>query len=339
MDSTERSELIKQVFKSDAGKKIDDKEKTVIKSWLNGEPKWKAWAVVMRKRIRLNKVKDTTSLRVQASRFWSNERILRVIYELVVVGVIADNEARLLGKPYETFVNGLLTRLTDEERQKAADSIARLNQTVAEKAINDVVGLDDEKPKTKKKSTTKASKSKPEKKTSKQPDKKPTPNPDPKPQRPHIEPEETKIQERERIRRSFDEQRQAWLESFRDIENPKSTTAYGIGLWLAIEVIQQVNKKKAWIEKNRLSPMDSSPYSATDVSAIKAVLSALLPFAPAPTETERKAMTMAGVIIGLTADEMGVNPDEYTAPIPAGSKAAKLAEESENEAVDIDVDE
>lgn len=120
--------------------------------------------------------------------------------------------------------------------------------------------------------------------------------------------------------RSYDRQRQSWLDSFRDIENPSASTPYGIGLWLAIEVITQVNKRKAYIEQHKLNPIDASPYSSTDISAIKAVLSALLPFSPTPSSDERKAITMASVIVGLTADEVAINPDAFTAPVPAGVK-------------------
>lgn len=128
----------------------------------------------------------------------------------------------------------------------------------------------------------------------------------------------TKPTEEEIVSRTYDKQREAWLESFKDIENPTATTPYGIGLWLAIEVITNVNRKKALIAKKKLDPFEFSPYSSTDVSAIKAVLSALLPFAPAPTPDETKSMTMASVIVSMTAEEAGINPDAYTAPLPAG---------------------
>ena len=124
-------------------------------------------------------------------------------------------------------------------------------------------------------------------------------------------------------KRSYSEQRQAWLESFQDIENPSATTPYGIGLWLGSRVLAQVNKREQWIERHNISPMDKDgcPYTSTDISAVKTVLAALLPFAPAPTQQELKQLTTAGLIISLTAEEMGINPDEYVAPTPPGVKS------------------
>ena len=275
---TERESLIAQVLvESKAGYELDNVEREIIEAWLDGEPKWKAWAGVMRKKELRKAAKDkklANSIRVLANKFWVSERIIAVTQALVDSGVVRDIDGRScnIGASKSKAVkedNPEEKEKVKKEHIKTAEATAKLEKTISEKAIDEVI--------------------------------------------------EDEV-DREKIKRSFDEQRAAWLESFRDIENPNSATPYGIGLWLAIEVIGQVNKKKAWIERNKLNPLEASPYSSADVSAIRTVLSALLPFAPSPTNSERKAMTMASVIIGLTAEEAKVDPDSFTAPVPAGVK-------------------
>ena len=132
---------------------------------------------------------------------------------------------------------------------------------------------------------------------------------------------EAKRQIEKEIARTAEEQRVAWIKTFTDIENPSSTTPYGIGLFLGAKVIQTINEREKYIKAHpEIKPIDRDYccYTATDVSAIKAVLSALLPFTPAPTPIEERAMTMASVILGLTAENIGIDPDDYVAPTPPG---------------------
>ena len=281
-----RNGIIREIWASSQGRKLSEDERAVISRWLFGEPRWKAWANVMRPNTRITE--DTkNSISVQANRFWSSERVLIVIHELIKRDVIPRDYVND-SKSYRMFEKRFI--LDPEECEKTARAVINFSDKMSDQAIDDVVDG------------------------------------------------KRKEVEKERLKRNFEDQRRAWLESFKDIENPTATTAYGIGLWLAVEVIQQVNKKKAWIEKYRLNPLEASPYSSADISAVKAVLSALLPFAPAPTDSERKAMTMASVIVGLTADDMGIDPDKYTAPIPAGSKNV-IQQQDVDVSQDIEVDE
>ena len=78
-------------------------------------------------------------------------------------------------------------------------------------------------------------------------------------------------------------------------------------------------KRKKEIDERGMSALErnASPYTAIDISALKTAAAMILPFAPPPTTAERRAMSLAGVMIGLAQDDITESPDDYTAPPPS----------------------
>lgn len=131
------------------------------------------------------------------------------------------------------------------------------------------------------------------------------------------------------VERAENDFKQLWLDSLNFTDNPTAMSVYGTGLFLAQTAVQQILKRQKEIRDRGLSPLekDASPYSALDLNAIRTAASMLLPFAPPPTSAERKAMSLAGVLLGLSTDAIEENPDEYTAPIPAAIDITHTANE------------
>ena len=275
--------------------KLNEEEKQVLYLWRAGMQKWEAWARVFRAGVEITD-NMIPGYRTLASRFFAQIKN-RSDYD--------DFLSRV--QPVSTSVNVAKGKYKEDLKQinqdsEQVDDELTHNDTIDKELDKSVNTLDDVSHIYDNDESNE-----------------PEPEPEPEPVKPKKRKRETK---EEKIKRTAQEQQQAWLATFSDIENPSFTTPYGLGLYLGAKVIQQINRREHYIAENKMSPMDKDgcPYTTTDVSAIKAVLAALLPFAPAPTATEQKAMTMAGAILGMTLDEIDVDPDEYTAPTPAGVK-------------------
>lgn len=117
--------------------------------------------------------------------------------------------------------------------------------------------------------------------------------------------------------------KKAWIESLQVSESPTAMSIYGTGLFLAQTAIQQIMKRKKEIEVNGVSCFEKNgtPYTALDLNALRTAASMILPFAPPPTTAERRAMSLAGVMIGLAQDAIEESPDDYTAPPPCTIEA------------------
>jgi hypothetical protein len=279
-------------------------EQKVIKLWLAGKPKYEAWAYVMRPGLVLGE-KNAKSVRTQSSRFWNTRRMVKItrLIEEWLFETDEHKEKKRLAKE-RSFVNAGKQRIPKQQPKiivpdKSAEQIEPEDSYEPDSQIPE--RFDDI----------------PEQDTTREPEEHLTPFIDNKKK------ESKSPGQPISKKRSYADQRKAWLESFQDIENPSATTPYGIGLWLATRVLAQMNKREEWIKTHNKSPFDKDgcPYTNVDISAIKTVLAALLPFAPAPTNQEIKQLTTAGLIVSLTAEEMGIDPDEYVAPCPPGVKS------------------
>ena len=118
---------------------------------------------------------------------------------------------------------------------------------------------------------------------------------------------------------SAEQLRQKWLQSLQVTDDPTAMSIYGTGLFLAQMAIMQIMKRKKEIDERGMSALErnASPYTAIDISALKTAAAMILPFAPPPTTAERRAMSLAGVMIGLAQDDITESPDDYTAPPPS----------------------
>lgn len=279
---------------------LSPNEIDIIKEWLKGKSRVEAWIDVMRPDVSATFLNER-SLRSQASRFWGTLRVKKIMLLIDEWGKdssvkVALTAIRMNSKIKPDVVYSDPSDYVPEPEDKTFDEIV-----VPDEDVDDLDEQHDSQDESDVQTNNTAENKKPTVTTDK---------------KPSSSQSLTK-------KRSYSEQRQAWLESFQDIENPSATTPYGIGLWLGSRVLAQVNKREQWIERHNISPMDKDgcPYTSTDISAVKTVLAALLPFAPAPTQQELKQLTTAGLIISLTAEEMGINPDEYVAPTPPGVKS------------------
>ena len=279
---------------------LSPNEIDIIKEWFKGKSRVEAWVNIMRPDIGATYLNER-SLRSQASRFWGTVRVKKIMLLIDEWGKdprvkVALTAIRMNSKIKPDVVYSNPRNYVPKPEDKTFDEIV-----VPDEDIDD---LDEQR--------DSQGESDVQVKTTVE-NKKPTVTTDKK----------SSTSSAVAKKRSYSEQRQAWLESFQDIENPSAITPYGIGLWLGSRVLAQVNKREQWIERHNISPMDKDgcPYTSTDISAVKTVLAALLPFAPAPTQQELKQLTTAGLIISLTAEEMGINPDEYVAPTPPGVKS------------------
>lgn len=292
--------------------KLNETEKQVLYLWRAGMKKWEAWAHVFRPGIEVTE-KMIPGYQTLASRFFAQIKN-RTDYNDFLENVRAVSSPVNIAKgKYKEDIRAEREDAqsdVDDELTKD-DELIEEHEGPAVNTLEDVSHVYDEQP---------------------------DPEPEPEVEKPKRKKRETKD---EKVKRTAQEQQQAWLATFSDIENPSFTTPYGLGLYLGAKVIQQINRREHYIADHKTSPMDKDgcPYTVTDVSAIKAVLAALLPFAPAPTATEQKAMTMAGAILGMTLDSIEVDPDAYTAPTPAGVKPYQEREQtpdSNNDVIDID---
>ena len=240
---------------------LNETDRLVLTEWLDGKPKFEAWASVMRPGTVIT-ASNERSIRTQASRFWNTMRLRSIADKIdewkIDHGVAKNIKLKPNDKRQKIIIPSLPEQKPPEKPKKARHPSSSENHD------------------------TQPSDSKPEDKADKR-----------------------STSQSLTKKRSYSEQRQAWLESFQDIENPSATTPYGIGLWLGSRVLAQVNKREQWIERHGISPMDKDgcPYTST------------------PTQQELKQLTTAGLIISLTAEEMGINPDEYVAPTPPGVKS------------------
>lgn len=279
---------------------LSPNEIDIIKEWFKGKSRVEAWADVMRPDVSATYLNEK-SLRSQATRFWRTLRVKKIMLLIDEWSKdyrvnVALTAIRMNSKTKPDVVYSDPSDYVPKPEDKTFDEIV-----VPDEDVDDL----DEQHDSQNESDVQANSTAENKKPTVTTDKKPSSS------------------QSLAKKRSYSEQRQAWLESFQDIENPSATTPYGIGLWLGSRVLAQVNKREQWIERHNISPMDKDgcPYTSTDISAVKTVLAALLPFAPAPTQQELKQLTTAGLIISLTAEEMGINPDEYVAPTPPGVKS------------------
>ena len=108
-----------------------------------------------------------------------------------------------------------------------------------------------------------------------------------------------------------------WLESLNISQTPASLTVYGTGQFLCYVAVKEIMDRQKEIKAKGLSALEKSALTPTIISAIKTAAAMILPYAPAPTDDERKQMSKAAILLGLFPDDIAENPDDFTAPPPA----------------------
>lgn len=112
--------------------------------------------------------------------------------------------------------------------------------------------------------------------------------------------------------------RQKWLASLQVNSKPSALTIFGTGQFLTYIAVKEMFDRQAAIKARNIDifSKDGSVLTPNIISAIKTAAAMIIPYAPAPTETDRREMSKAAVLLGLMPDQIQEDPDDYTAPPP-----------------------
>lgn len=115
-----------------------------------------------------------------------------------------------------------------------------------------------------------------------------------------------------------DNAKQKWLASLQVNENPSALTIYGTGQFLTYIAVKEMFDRQAEIKRQNISVLskDGSVLTPNIISAIKTAAAMIIPYAPAPTEYDRREMSKAAVLLGLLPENIRENPEDYAAPPP-----------------------
>ena len=113
-------------------------------------------------------------------------------------------------------------------------------------------------------------------------------------------------------------EKQKWLSSLQVNSKPSALTIYGTGQFLTYIAVKEMFDRQAAIKARNIDIFEKNGSVLTPniISAIKTAAAMVIPYAPAPTESDRREMTKAAVLLGLMPDQIQENPDDYTAPPP-----------------------
>jgi hypothetical protein len=112
--------------------------------------------------------------------------------------------------------------------------------------------------------------------------------------------------------------RDQWIESLNVNKDPSAMTVYGSGQYLMYVAVKELMERQKEIKRKNLSVLDKDGSALTPniINAFKTATSMILPFAPPPTNKERRELSKAAVLLGLLPDSITENPADFAAPIP-----------------------
>lgn len=112
--------------------------------------------------------------------------------------------------------------------------------------------------------------------------------------------------------------KQKWLASLQVNAKPSALTIFGTGQFLTYIAVKEMFDRQAAIKSRKIDILskEGSVLTPNIISAIKTAAAMIIPYAPSPTETDRREMSKAAVLLGLMPDQIQEDPDDYTAPPP-----------------------
>lgn len=112
--------------------------------------------------------------------------------------------------------------------------------------------------------------------------------------------------------------KQKWLASLQVSEKPSALTIYGTGQFLTYIAVKEIFDRQAAIRSDHIGVLEKNGSALTPniISALKTAAAMIIPYAPAPSEADRREMSKAAVLLGLMPENIQENPDDYTAPPP-----------------------
>lgn len=127
--------------------------------------------------------------------------------------------------------------------------------------------------------------------------------------------------------------KEKWIESLLITDDPSALSVYGTGQFMMYHAVNEIIRRDREIKKRGIDVFDKdgSVFTPTVISAIKTAASMIIPFTPTQENSKDNSIPMAVTLLGLMQDDIKVDPDAYTAPIPPTVTIDVTNGESKNE--------
>lgn len=114
--------------------------------------------------------------------------------------------------------------------------------------------------------------------------------------------------------------REKWLESLTITNEPSAISVWGTGQFILYHAVNEMNKRDRAIKDRKkgtgIFEENGSVFTPMILNAFKVAASMILPFVQTQLGDQQKEITMASALLQLSMDNIKVDPDAYTAPIP-----------------------
>lgn len=114
--------------------------------------------------------------------------------------------------------------------------------------------------------------------------------------------------------------KEKWLESLTITNEPSAISVWGTGQFILYHAVNEMNKRDRAIKDRKkgtgIFEENGSVFTPMILNAFKVAASMILPFVQTQLGDQQKEITMASALLQLSMDNIKVDPDAYTAPIP-----------------------
>lgn len=114
--------------------------------------------------------------------------------------------------------------------------------------------------------------------------------------------------------------REKWLESLTITNEPSAISVWGTGQFILYHAVNEMNKRDRAIKDRKkgtgIFEENGSVFTPMILNAFKVAASMIIPFVQTQLGDQQKEITMASALLQLSMDNIKVDPDAYTAPIP-----------------------
>ena len=114
--------------------------------------------------------------------------------------------------------------------------------------------------------------------------------------------------------------RQKWLDSLTITDQPEAISVYGTGQFIMYHAVSEMMKRDRAIKEHRretgIFDKNGSVFTPMILNAFKVAASMIIPFTQTQLGDQQREVSMASALLQLSMDNINVDPDAYTAPIP-----------------------
>lgn len=114
--------------------------------------------------------------------------------------------------------------------------------------------------------------------------------------------------------------RQKWLDSLTITDQPEAISVYGTGQFIMYHAVSEMMKRDRAIKEKRrdtgIFDKNGTVFTPMILNAFKVAASMIIPFTQTQAGDQQREMSMAAALLQLSMNNLDVNPDAYTAPIP-----------------------